>query len=411
MEEKTIKQDLLRYRIVFAGFLLAFLAGVAYAWGPMVVPLVDRFGWTTTEASLPFTIFFLVFALAMVPAGRLQDTIGPKYTCLLGAVFILLGFGGAALVGRFTYPWWLFLTYGFTGGIGAGTIYACVAPPVRKWFPDKPAFAISCAVMGVGLAGTFVAPLKVEHLLPRFNIEGTLWLIALIGFAMCLVAAWLLDNPPAVQSLVGSSSPEGKKQIATIVDVSPSQIWRMPKFWAMWIAFGTVISGGMLCAALISPYATLVMNLSASEAATAVAIFSGFNGLGRPFAGYLSDRFGTILVMTVSFLIQSVTLLLFNLITVNLVTLYIAAALVGWGLAVVLATFPALTASAFGTKHLGVNYGLVFTGLSFGAFMPTVGAAIFDATGSFTPAFLSAGVLAAVGAVLCLILKHKHKLV
>lgn len=376
----------------------------------MVVPLVDRFNWTTAEAALPFTIFFLVFALVMVPAGRLQDTIGPKYTCLLGAVFILLGFGGSALVGRFPYPWWLLLTYGFTGGIGAGTIYSCVAPPIRKWFPDRPAFAISCAVMGVGLAGTVVAPLKAEHLIPVYGIEGTLVLIAAGGFAMCLVAAWLLRNPVESVPLPGKAKEARTKQPATPLEATPSDLLRNPMFWVMWLAFGVVIAGGMLCAALIPPFARLIMGLSATEAAAAVAVFSGFNGFGRPFAGYLSDRFGTVLVMTVSFLIQAVTLLLFNVIAVNLLTLYVAAALVGWGLAVVLATFPALTAAAFGTKHLGVNYGLVFTGLAFGAFMPAAGAAIYDATGSFTPAFLIAGVLATVGVVLCLILKRQYKL-
>ncbi|MBS3937018.1 MAG: OFA family MFS transporter [Peptococcaceae bacterium] len=405
-----INQSWTRYSIVFAGFLLAFLAGVAYAWGPMVVPLVERFDWTMTEAAMPFTIFFLVFALVMVPAGRMQDTIGPKKTCLLGAVFIALGFGGAALVGHFPYPWWLFLTYGFTGGIGAGTIYACVAPPVRKWFPDSPAFAISCAVMGVGLAGTFVAPVKARYLIPVYGVEGTLVLIAVIGFAMCLLAVWIIKNPAEGVLQTGTATPARKRKVASAPDVSPREVLLKPIFWVMWLAFGVVIAGGMLCAALITPFGRLVMGLSATEAATAVAIFSGFNGFGRPIAGYLSDKFGTVRVMAVSFAVQAVTLFLFNVIAVSAVTLYMAAALVGWGLAVVLATFPALTAAAFGTKHLGVNYGLVFTSLAFGAFMPAAGAAIYDATGNFTPAFLIAGSLATVGVGLCLVLKHKFNL-
>ncbi len=193
-------------------------------------------------------------------------------------------------------------------------------------------------------------------------------------------------------------------------DASPREVLLKPIFWVMWLAFGVVIAGGMLCAALITPFGRLVIGLSATEAATAVAIFSGFNGFGRPIAGFLSDKFGTVRVMAVSFAVQAVTLFLFNVIAVSAVTLYMAAALVGWGLAVVLATFPALTAAAFGTKHLGVNYGLVFTSLAFGAFMPAAGAAIYDATGNFTPAFLIAGGLATVGVGLCLVLKHKFNL-
>ncbi|MBS4055119.1 MAG: OFA family MFS transporter [Thermaerobacter sp.] len=404
------KHEWTRWSVVLAGFVLAFVAGVAYAWGPMVLPLVERFGWSTAEAAMPFTIFFLVFALFMVPAGRLQDTIGPQKTCLLGAVLIFLGFGLAAMVSRLPYPWWLFLTYGFTGGMGAGTIYACVAPPVRKWFPDIPAFAISCAVMGVGLAGTVVAPIKANSMIPALGIEGTLLIIAVISFAMCLMAAWLLRNPaegwrPAGWVAKATTSQAGAKKHYT-----PSELLRSPVFWIMWLAFGSVIAGGMLCAALIPPFGRLVMGLTPVEAASAVAVFSGFNGFGRPVAGYLSDKFGVVRVMVASFLLQAVTLVLFHLIAVNLVTLYLAAALVGWGLAVVLATFPALTATVFGTKHLGVNYGLVFTGLAFGAFMPAVGAAVYDATGSFTPAFLGAGALALFGALLCSTLTWKYKM-
>ncbi|HAZ27725.1 TPA: hypothetical protein DCY67_03780 [Candidatus Acetothermia bacterium] len=398
-----------RWSVVFAGFTLAFMAGVAYAWGPMVVPLVERFGWSTAEAALPFTVFFLVFALSMVPAGRLQDSIGPQKTCLLGALLILLGVGLAALIGRFPYPWWLLATYGFTGGMGAGTIYACVAPPVRKWFPDRPAFAISCAVMGVGLAGTVVAPIKADYMIPVHGIEGTLATIAVAGFAMCLVAAWLLRNPADGWRPAGWVPKSARNQSGASEQYTPSNLLRTPVFWIMWLAFGVVIAGGMLCAALIPPFGKLVLGLSAGEAAAAVAVFSGFNGFGRPVAGYLGDKFGVVRVMVVSFLIQAVTLLLFHYIAVDLVTLYVAAALVGWGLAVVLATFPALTAAVFGTKHLGVNYGLVFTGLALGAFMPAVGAATYDATGRFTPAFLGAGALAALGAVLCIVLKVKYR--
>jgi OFA family oxalate/formate antiporter-like MFS transporter len=386
------------------------MAGLAYAWGAMVVPLVDKFEWTTAEAALPFTVLFVIFALIMVPAGRLQDTIGPRKTCLLGALLFILGYGLAALVNHFPYPWWLVATYGVIGGVGAGTIYACVVPPVRKWFPDKPAFAISCAVMGVGLAGVVVAPLKADHLIPVHGVEGTLFIIGVVGFTICLFAAWLIRNPFDGWEPSGWKRGKGAQQAKKIIDYqsTPRDLIRSPVFWLMWLTFGLVIAGGMMCAALVPPFGELIIGLTAVEAAVAVAIFAGFNGFGRPVAGFLSDRFGLVWVMIVSFMIQAVTLLSFHLFAVTLATLYIAAALVGWGLAVVVATFPALTASFFGTKHLGINYGMVFSGLAFGAFMPAVGAAIYDTTGSFTPAFLTAGAMAAIGVILCVVLKRKY---
>ncbi len=91
-------------------------------------------------------------------------------------------------------------------------------------------------------------------------------------------------------------------------------------------------------------------------------------------------------------------------------TLYIAAAFLGWGFAVTLALFPTLTSICFGTRHLGVNYGLVFTAFGVGALAPSIGSWMFDITGSYTPAFVSAGVLAGIASVLCVVLKKKHRL-
>lgn len=398
-----------RWSIPFAGFLLAFMAGLAYAWGAFVVPIVDRFGWTTAEAALPFTIFFVVFALVMVPAGRFQDVVGPRKTAAIGTLLFILAYGLAALVDRFPYPWWLMATYGVIGGVGAGTIYACVVPPVRKWFPDRPAFAISCAVMGVGLAGVIVAPLKAEHFIPVYGIEGTLLIIGAATLVVSLFAAWLIRNPPDGWEPSGWNRDKEAKQTKIISHEStPRDLIRSPVFWIMWLTFGMVIAGGMMCAAIIPAFGELILRLTAVEAAGAIAVFAGFNGFGRPIAGLLGDRFGVMWVMIITYAIQAITLLSFHLFAVDLLTLYIAAALVGWGLAVTLAVFPALTASYFGTKHLGVNYGMVFTALAFGALMPTVSAAIYDATGSFAPAFISAGVMAGIGSILCVALKKKY---
>lgn len=161
---------------------------------------------------------------------------------------------------------------------------------------------------------------------------------------------------------------------------------------------------------LIAPYGELAVGLTPGEAALAMAIFAGFNGFGRPLAGFLGDRFGAVWVMIVTYVIQAATFLSFPVFAVTLPTLYIAAALLGWGFAVTLAIFPALTAICFGTKHMGVNYGLVFTAFGVGALAPAAGSWVFDVTGSYTPAFIAAGVLTVAGLVLCVTLKKKYML-
>jgi OFA family oxalate/formate antiporter-like MFS transporter len=387
------------------------MGGFAYAWGVFIVPIVARFGWTTAEAALPFTVFMLVFALTVFPAGRLQDIIGPRKVSAIGAILFLAAYGLAALVGRFAYPWWLAVTYGAIGGGAFGLTYSCVAPAARKWFPDRPALAIAVAMTGLGLAAVVLAPLKADHLIPTYGIEGTLFIMGIVTSAGSLFAAWLIRNPPA-----GWKPPEGRLKkgalpVKTIgYEASPRDLIRSPIFYLMWLAFGLVCAGSLMSIPLIPAFGELVVGLTAVEAAGAIAVFAVFNGFSRPVAGFLSDRFGLVRVLIVTYVIQATALLSFPVFAVTLHTLYIAAALLGWGLAVTGALFPALTASFFGVKHLGANYGMVFSSFGVAAFAPAAGAAVYDITRSFAPAFISAGILAVVAVIVCAILRRKYAL-
>ncbi|OAA23735.1 hypothetical protein DU53_02580 [Kosmotoga sp. DU53] len=185
---------------------------------------------------------------------------------------------------------------------------------------------------------------------------------------------------------------------------------KSPVFWFIWTTFALVIAGGFISLGLISSYGQKILGLIPIEAAIATSIFAGFNGFGRPVAGYLGDKFGVVWVMLIIYIIQAMTLIFFPTFVVDHLSLYIAAAFLGWGFAVTLALFPTLTSICFGTKHLGTNYGLVFTAFGIGAIAPVVGSWLFDVTGSFTPAFISAGIMTAIGVILSVVLKKKYAL-
>lgn len=178
----------------------------------------------------------------------------------------------------------------------------------------------------------------------------------------------------------------------------------------MWLAMALVCAGGLICIGLIPSYGNLILGLTPTKAALAISIFAGFNGFGRPVAGFLGDKFGIVWVMILTYIIQTITFLFFHIFAVSSPTLYIASALLGWGYAVTLALFPTLTSICFGVKHLGINYGIVITAFGIGGLAPAVGSRIFDVTGSYTPAFLSAGIMAGIGMVLCVVLKKKYAL-
>lgn len=400
-----------RWSIPFAGFLLSLMGGFSYAWGVFLIPMTEEFGWTKAEAALPFTVFMVIFAVVMIPAGRLQDKIGPRKVSAIGAILFFIAYGLAAYIDRFPYLWWLVITYGFIGGTACGLTYACIAPPARKWFPDKPGLAISFGVMGFGLSALVFAPIKADYLIPVHGKEGTFFIVAIITSVVCLFAAWLIRNPP--DNWASSVLRHGKEAMKTTMirqESTPEEAIRSPTFWGMWSIFALVIAGGFMAIGLIPAYGERIIGLTPIKAAFAISVFAAFNGFGRPLAGLLGDRFGVLWVMIVTYVIQTATFLSFHIFAVTLPTLYIASALLGWGFAVTLALFPALTSINFGIKHLGVNYGLVFTAFGFGALAPVGGSWMLGITGSYTPAFVSSGILTGLGLFLCVVLKKKYSL-
>src|SRR3990172_10315137 len=68
--------------VTLAGMGLNLALGILYAWSVFSKQLTEPvsaggFGWTKTQATLPYTLAIACFALTMIPAGRLQDRLGP----------------------------------------------------------------------------------------------------------------------------------------------------------------------------------------------------------------------------------------------------------------------------------------------------------------------------------------------
>ena len=127
-----------------------------------------------------------------------------------------------------------------------------------------------------------------------------------------------------------------------------------------------------------------------------VAVLALGNAAGRVAAGTAADRFGETRTMFVVFVMQALMMGAISFAHTPLSLIPVAMA-VGFCYGANLALFPSATAGYFGTKHLGVNYGLVFTAWGVGGVFGSMTAGtIVDSTGSYATAY-------AVAAVLCLL--------
>ncbi|MFW5717991.1 MAG: OFA family MFS transporter [Spirochaetota bacterium] len=395
--------------ILFGGFLLSLMGGMSYAWGSFVLPLVRDWGWTTAEANLPFTVMIIVFALAMIPAGGLQDKYGPRKVATIGAVLFLVGYTLAGLMRYFPSPVWLTLSYGLGVGMACGLTYATIAPTARKWYPDRPGFAVSCAVMGFGLAAVLFAPLK-KQLISMWGVDGTLFGLGIFVAVVAMAGTRLIRNPPQGWTPLSVDSDSQTSSKATQTEnISPREFVRTPRFFLLWLALAAVIGGGLTAIGLLTAYGEVELELAPAIAALAVSFYSLANGLGRPFAGSLADRKGTVKVMLTVYTVQAAVFIALPWVATSPLRLFVCSLLLGVGYATTFALFPVVVAAVSGTRYLGMNYGLVFSAFGLGAITSLLGSWLLDVTGEFTSAFLLAGFATVFGLILLLILYRKYK--
>ena len=395
-----------RWLILLGGFLLSLMGGMSYAWGSFVVPLIQDWGWSATQANMPFTVMIIIFAFTMIPAGWIQDKIGPRKVATAGAFLFMTGNGLAALRSGFPRPAWLIFSYGLIVGLACGFTYACIAPTARKWYADRPGFAVSTAVMGFGLAAVVFAPLK-RSMIEIWGVDGTFAFLALFTGLVSLAGARIIRNPPA--GFLPKHRKQKKSPVSTIDDVHPRQFIRTPQFYILWLALAMVIGGGLTAIGLFTAFGEIELGLAPALAATAMSAYALANGLGRPAVGFFSDKIGTLRVMLRIYTLQAVIFLALPWIALNLPLLIICALLLGLGYATTFALFPVLVAAGFGTRDLGMNYGLVFSAFALGAVTSLIGSWLLDTTGSFIPAFLLAGSSTVAGLILLLVLSHLQK--
>lgn len=397
-----------RWTILMGGFLLSLMGGMSYAWGSFVVPLTRDWGWTNAQANMPFTVMIIVFSITMIPAGWIQDKIGPRKVAMVGAVIFIVGYTLAAGLKYVRSPEWLVLTYGGVIGLACGLTYGCIAPTARKWYADRPGFAVSTAVMGFGLAAVIFAPLK-KLMIELWDVDGTLMILGVFVGIGAIVGARLMRNPPpdwqAPERI--DKSVHHKANPSVIKDTPPAEFIRTPMFYILWVALASVIGGGLTAIGLITAYGEIELGLKPASAALAISFYSLINGLGRPCVGWFADRFGILRVMKIVYIIQAAAFLSLPFVAKSLLTLIICSLLLGSGYAVTFALFPVIVAAGFGTKYLGMNYGLVFSAFGLGAVTSLIGSWLLDTTGSFVPAFLLAGITTLLGLTLLTLLGKK----
>ena len=379
------------WMVTIAGMGLNLALGILYAWSVFAKQLVEPvarggFGWTKTEATLPYTVAIACFALMMIPAGRLQDRFGPRVVATAGGIFSGVGL----LVASFAGPGAVVpavVGFGLLGGTGFGLGYAAATPAAVKWFPpEKKGLITGLVVAGFGVAPVYIAPVS-KLLLAELGPQVSFRTLGLGFLVVATLFAQLIRNPEKALNVTKPGAGPAKA-----VDRTWREMIRTPTFWSLYLQYALAATAGLMIIGHMAKIVT-VQSGGAVQATFFVALLACFNASGRIVAGVISDHIGRIVTLALVSILQATAMFFFpGLVTFG--QFVVGAAMVGFSYGACLSLFPSTAADRWGTKNLGLNYGILFTAWGVGGVVgPMLAGRIVDQTGSYAAAFEIAGCL------------------
>ena len=386
-----------RWQPLLGGVLMNLALGVIYAWSVFVAPFGEDFGWNRTQVSVVFTIAILSVGSWFVVAGFLQDRYGPQRVAAFGGILYALGFYLASQTESLI---WLYVTFGAIAGAGNGFGYAIPIPVCSKWFPDRRGLAVGLVVGGYGAGSGIYGPLAREVLIPAYGWQGTMQISAVVFLVMTLVAAWLLRNPPAgYKPPTAAPAPAGGAPAAAAApvgrDFATGEMVRTPTFYLLWIAYCLGAAAGLMVISQLVP----VGEAAGLGAAAGLGLTIGAIGNtgGRVLSGWMSDTFGRLNTLRLMVLLSAVALPLFFLLAGQVALFYLLLVVIYYCYGTLLSVFASTCADFYGTRNMGVNYGLLFSAWGVAGIVgPVIAGRVFDATGTYEVAFYVAAALSVV---------------
>ncbi len=395
-----------RWLLIPLGVTVLLCLGTVYSWSIFRKPLEKLLQIGATESLLPFTILLVVFALLMPITGFYIDRFGSRLVTAVGGVIMGLGYLLSSFDGNISM---LTITYGVVAGIGVGIAYGVPLAVVARWFPDKKGIAVGLTVIGFGLSPLVTAPLA-KSLIDNYGVRQTFVIFGIAFTAIIVLISTLLRTPPRGWKPQGWNPPSSGTLNSANQSVS---ILQTPTFYGLWLCYAIGTFAGLAAIGISSPLAQEIIKLDAATAASTVSLFAVFNGVGRVFFGWLTDRLTPKFAAIAAFVMVLIaSIMMLNVGTGDVATYLVAFTLFYFSFGGWLAIAPTSTLSLFNPEDYAKNYGIVFTAFGVGALAGTLLAGrIRDIFGSYTTFFYPTAGMAILGIILSVFMLKRSPIV
>ena len=327
---------------------------------------ISHFGFVMGLQLLLWGVFSPLF-------GVITDKYGGAVAIFIGFVFYLVGvllfYSGYNTGGYFT------LTIGVMIGIGLGsTAIGIPVSVVAKHFLASNRTIATGIVTCAGSFGYFVSPLLVRYSLVETGWENTLLYFSLL-LGLGLVVALFVSTPKIP---VGVNQDNNQTARDALKEAFANKSF-------IYLTLGFFVCGWHI--ALVATHIPTYMadkGLPDWTPAMVLALIGVFNMAGTITSGYLATRYSKKKILSAIYLLRGVSIIYFIFLPPSIFNSVVFGVTFGF---LWLSTVPptnGIVAHIFGTKYVGLLYGIVFVSHQIGSFLGAyLGCVFYELYGNF----------------------------
>ena len=383
--------------LIAACLVVLISLSVRQVFGMFFVDFNNDLGISNTEFGLAIGIQMLGWGLSGPIFGAIADKYGGHKAISLAFIFYILGiyflFNGPNTGIYFQ------ISLGVLVGIGCGgTAISIPMSIVGKHFPLSNRTIAMSFVTAVGSFGYFLSPIYTNYSLQNNGLVQTL-IYFMFFLTLGLIISFFVRSPTSSQSI---EKLDNQNTLSALKEAFQNK------------SYVLLTAGFFVCGFHITLVGTHVpkyvfdRGLEDWTAAMILSLIGFFNIFGSLFSGYLSTKISKKIILSSIYFLRGVSICLFIFTPPGTISSIIFGASFGF---LWLSTVPAtsgIVAHIFGTKYLGLLYGLVFLSHQVGSFFGAyLGGLFYDLYGSYNYAWYLAIALSIFAGLIHLPIKEQ----
>ena len=394
---KFIQNKTALITLIAACLVVLISLGVRQTFGLFFSDFKNDLDISLTESGLAVGLQMLMWGLSGPIFGAIADKYGGHKAIMLAFIFYILGI-------YFLYSGpntgiFFQIDMGLLVGIGlGGTAISIPMSIVGKHFPLSNRTIAMSLVTAVGSFGYFISPMYTSYSLINNGWIHTLYIFT-IFLVIGLVIAFFVRSPSLSESI---EKPSDQNTMSALKEAFKTKSYVLLTAGFFVCGFHITLVGTHV------PTYVIDRGLETWTAAAILSLIGLFNIFGSLFSGYLSTKMKKKVILAAIYALRGISICLFIFLPASNINAFIFGASFGF---LWLSTVPAtsgIVAHMFGTKHLGMLYGIVFLSHQIGSFFGSfLGGLFHDIYGSYDYAWYLAIALSVFAAIIHLPIKEE----